>query len=64
MHSVKIKLIGHICENLVKIKYFRHEYGRQLDTYENTQKNAIKSKGLPKLAVTSDILIHQNVRMD
>ena len=34
-----------ICESLVKIKYFRHECSSIM--YENSQKNAIKSKDLP-----------------
>ena len=45
-HTKNCALIRHtICESLGKIEYFRHEYWSIM--YENTQKNAIKSKGLP-----------------
>ena len=32
--------------------------------YENIQKNAIKSKGVPQLEVTSGMPIYQNVCID
>ena len=56
-------LIRHIiCESLVKIQNFKNEWS--LIMYENTQKNAIKSKSVPYLAVTSGMSIYQNVCID
>ena len=41
----RLFIIQTFFESLVKIQYFRHEYSSIM--YENTQKNAIKSKNLP-----------------
>ena len=55
-HTKICTLIRHtICESLVKIHHFSHEYS--LIIYENNEKNAIKSDSHPELTVTSGMSI-------